>query len=159
MTANDDRARQLIEQYPRHLGNETAYLRDGFEGVDVSAVVAILLEMLRSGDRDRTWHAVDFINQVVIRHVSPEFTAALPRLGVYRTLRDLLYVPDKNVRHNAIYALGKTTHYPNARYLVGALPTYIERYPLELDGLFFELFWLSRTVAAAGSTTSRWSPR
>jgi hypothetical protein len=83
-------------------------------------------------------------------------------------LRTNLYVPNRSIRRNSIYTFGKLSFFENARLLDEALPFYLEHDPLEIDGLLFELFWLSREarrrhwsylrrITTAPSYLTRWA--
>jgi hypothetical protein len=168
MAEGETQLRNLVSGYRDHIGNDAQYLGSVFRLADVQKIAAVLVAMLRSGDRDQALDAEHFAVQSVIRGVAPEFSAYLPQSGLFGALRDLLYAPDRSVRHNAVYAIGKMSYSQYVPLLLEALPTYLERYPLELPGLIFELIWLSRRhrrrrwylyerVAASPSFLVRWS--
>jgi hypothetical protein len=143
MTAVEERAERLIRTYTDHL-EDADYCRAVFALADVPTICAVLVAMFQSGDRSVVVDALHFMCDVVNYGMLPEFTQRLPRSGILAPLRDLLYAPDQNVRHNAIHTLGKMGPRQNAGMLAEAFPHYLGHHPLELPDLLFELFWLSR---------------
>ena len=144
MSEAGDRIRQLVLDAEPYSHNGEPYLASIFAAHDVQAVSRVLVEMLRSGDRRLIWEASSFTVQTAIRHAAPAFEAYLPKSGIFETLRDLLYAPDCEARSHAATAIGRLYRTQYVPFLLDAVPTYIERYPLELDRLLLELTWLSR---------------
>lgn len=167
MSGANAQIRQAIYHYIDHL-EDGGYVRNAFGLADVSTVVAILAEMLRSGDRQSVLAADIFLRDIVNYRMMPPFETYLPRSGLFRVLGDLLYVHDHTIRHNTIHTIGKIFYKTNVSMLIEALPVYLQHYPLELPDLFLELNWLSRSfrrrrwehyeqAAASPNYLVRWS--
>ncbi len=154
-----------VRDYIDHL-EDGAYVRELFASEGVGGVSRVLVAMLRSGDAHEANAAFLFIRDVVNYAMVPVFTAYLPRCGIFDALRANLYAPDYAIRRGSIYTIGKIGPRANARLLAEAFPIYLQRDPLLLPGLLFELFWLTRharqwtylhAVAASPHFLVRWS--
>jgi hypothetical protein len=135
----------LIRAYLSHL-EDAAYVRSIFDRAGLSAVSQALNEMASSGDVNDVNDALLFVSDVVNFRMVPEYTAALPRSGLFAVLRANLYAPHHAIRRSTIRTLGKIGPARNARLLRDAFPRYLACDPLLLPDLLAELFWLSRTA-------------
>ena len=167
MAEVEQRAERQVRAYIDHL-EDAEYCRAVFALADLPTICTVLVKMLQSGERSAINDALLFMCDVVNYRMLAEFTRYLPQSIIVPALRDLLYASDQNVRHNAIHTIGKMGPRQHARMLAEAFPQYLERYPLELPDLLYELFWLSREegqrrweyydqVAASSSYLFRWA--
>jgi hypothetical protein len=137
--------RDQILRYFDYAGcaDDEAVARAVFDEHGLAATVAAAVELAGSGTTSDVSHALLFVRDVTLDDWMPGFSEALPTSGLFDVLRANLYAPNRLIRHNSVYTFGKLCFQENARLLEEALPFYLERDPLELDGLLFELFWLS----------------
>lgn len=126
-------------------------------------VIAILL----SGEPEPISHALVFLRDTATyqHRFSEAFHQHLQSSPIWETLRQLLRAPNTNVRHNAINTIGKLGHRERVSLLEDAFPYFLERDPINLPGLMFELGWLRSNhhgeflerIARANHPLARWS--
>lgn len=157
---------QILHYYDRIEDEE--YARAVFEEHGLDATLAAAVELAACGATQPVYKSFTFIQDVALYRWVPGFYEALPTSGLFEVLRANIYAPNRSIRHNSVYLFGKLCFEENARWLDEALPFYLERDPLELDGLLFELFWLSREacgrrwtylrrITTAPSYLTRWA--
>lgn len=157
---------QILHYYDRI--DDEAVATAVFEEHGLAATLSAAVELAACGVTWDVVKALTFVQDVALYQWVPGFYEALPSSGLFDVLRANLYAQNRTIRHNSVYLLGKLCFEENARWLHDALPFYLERDPLELDGLLFELFWLSRSargqrwaylrqITTAPSYLTRWA--
>jgi hypothetical protein len=134
-------------------------------GLDV--VLQEIESLLGTKDSEAIVHVLGFVRDAgLFNHpFHGEFRARLNSSSIWSTFRSLLLSPDFSVRRNVIYTIGKLTYRERSALLAEAFPFYLEKDPINLPGLLFELVWLTNEwnwrfleqVASAEHYLQRWS--
>jgi hypothetical protein len=157
----------LRQQICNFLVHEETPVDSILSGHTMEEVFGGIDSILAGSEPEAIIHTLGFVRDAALyRHPFHEaFQAHLGASTIWDRLQELLSAPNFGVRRNAIYTIGKLTHRNRAYLLIEAFPFFLERDPINLPRLLFELVWLTnewnwdflRRAAAATHDLQRWS--
>jgi hypothetical protein len=133
-----------IAQYSDHL-QDFAFIDSLLKSTERQVVYDTVADLLRSGQRGLTWTINMFVLDVML--LAPAEIAQPFREGFYTSkivdaLNDNVFARPHIVRCNAVYTIGKVGLKSSTDVLIKAFEYYLEKDPLLLPALLFELRWL-----------------
>lgn len=116
--------------------------------VPMEIIYGELADVLREFESDQVHSYLRFVRDSVNYTHSrrAEFIEALSNSMVCDSIESLLQVPIYGVRGGAVYTLGKIRARRGAAMMRERFRWFLERDPLNLPGLVFELSWLEKTL-------------
>jgi hypothetical protein len=166
---NDVEIERRILGYRDHL-EDRQYLADLSAAADGPRLNDAIISLLRSADAGAVANTCLFIRDVVLLEDTGEhystFRNSYPDSQIVGSLEELVRAPEYTIRRQAVYTIGKTGGGSSSLPILHeAFRFFLERDPLLLPRLAFEIFWLEEEdslgliddVLGSGQYLTRWA--
>jgi hypothetical protein len=135
---------QRILDYDKYL-SESEYLDEVAAAVDADDLFVGVVELLKSSDEQTLSTTLLFVQDVIQWYpgeARQSIKEKYPESIVVRAIEGLLYYPDRWIRMQSGYVLGKTLSYGSVPAMTEAFHHWYERDPLMMKFFVGELGWL-----------------
>ncbi len=136
---------EQINNYIEHL-HDVGYIEGLMAGWGQEGTLAAIESMLERHDEEEVYNALTFLRDAVIVAKQDELLVTLEASSCWKTLTDMLYCDNHFIRMHVVYTIGKLSQNAHSTHLASAFEHYLDKDPILLNSLLFELQWLEEPI-------------